>query len=211
MISAKTQEQVLKLIQEKERIEKEIQNHGVALKNNNIGFNEPLVDSEGFPRNDIDVRSVRLARTQIVCLQNDLKDITKAIEEGLAKYFVEKKDMPSSSSVPSLSNISLESKSEVLKDVELKPFLIVSMVSENSPGSIVGLQMNDRILTFGSINCYNFKDLNQIGELVNNSKNHHIKIKLRRNEIDLELILTPKIWNGQGLLGFKINAIPMTN
>jgi len=36
MISQKTQEQVLKLIQEKERIEKEIQNHGVVLKNVNF-------------------------------------------------------------------------------------------------------------------------------------------------------------------------------
>ena len=37
MISAKTQEQVLKLIQEKERIEQEIQNHGVAFKK--VNFN----------------------------------------------------------------------------------------------------------------------------------------------------------------------------
>ena len=84
------------------------------------------------------------------------------------------------------------------------------MISENSPGSTAGIQMNDRILAFGSINFNNFKDLNQIGELVNNSKNHNIKIKLRRNEIDdLELILTPKTWAGQGLLGFKINVIPV--
>ena len=130
-----------------------------------------------------------------------------AIEDGLSKYFTEKKDV-SSSTISSLSKISLESKSGILMDNKLKPFLIVSMVSENSPGSIAGIQTNDRILTFGSINCNNFKDLSQIGELVNNSKNHQIKIKLKRNESDLELILTPKIWTGQGLLGFKINAIP---
>lgn len=174
---------------------------------NNIGFDQPLVDCEGFPRNDIDVRSVRLARTQIIYLQNDLNDVIKAIEEGLGKYFKEKKDIPSPS-VPPLSKIPLNSKSEIFKDNELKPFLIVSMVSENSPGSIAGIQTNDRILTFGSINCNNFKDLKQIGDLVNNSKNHNIKIKLRRNESnDLELVLTPKIWTGHGLLGFKINAI----
>ncbi|XP_070503380.1 26S proteasome non-ATPase regulatory subunit 9 [Chironomus tepperi] len=209
MISPKPQEQVLKLIQEKERIEKEIQRHGVVLKNNNIGFNEPLVDDEGFPRNDIDVRSVRLARTQIVCLQNDLKDIMKAIEGGLEKYFTEKNDIQCSS-IPHFSKISLESKTQILPNNELKPFLIVSMVSENSPGSIAGIQTNDRILNFGSINCKNFIDLKQIGELVNNSKNQHIKIKLRRNESDdLELILSPKIWTGQGLLGFKVNVIPV--
>lgn len=35
-MALKSQEQVLKLIQEKERIEKEIQNHGVVLKNVNF-------------------------------------------------------------------------------------------------------------------------------------------------------------------------------
>jgi hypothetical protein len=36
MISPKTQEKVLKLIEEKERIEREIQNHGNVLKNVNM-------------------------------------------------------------------------------------------------------------------------------------------------------------------------------
>ena len=141
-------------------------------------------------------------------MQNDLKDILKAIEEGLTTYFTEKKDIPNSS-LPSSSKISQNNKSEALMNCELEPFLIVSFVSENSPGSLAGIQANDRILTFGSINCKNFKDLHQIGELVNDSKNHQIKIKIRRIENDVELILTPKTWNGQGLLGFKINAIPI--
>ncbi len=30
-------------------------------------MNDSLVDSEGFPRNDIDINQVRLARNRIIC------------------------------------------------------------------------------------------------------------------------------------------------
>ena len=46
-------------------------------------MNDDLVDSEGYPRQDIDVYQVRHARHQIICLQNDHKEIMKKIEEGL--------------------------------------------------------------------------------------------------------------------------------
>lgn len=32
----------------------------------NVGMNESLVDNEGFPRNDIDIYQVRIARNKIV-------------------------------------------------------------------------------------------------------------------------------------------------
>lgn len=44
---------------------------------------DPLVDADGFPRNDIDVYQVRHARHQIINLQNDLKSLLKEIEKGL--------------------------------------------------------------------------------------------------------------------------------
>ena len=34
---------------------------------NNVGMHDPLIDREGFPRNDIDVYAVRMARHQIIC------------------------------------------------------------------------------------------------------------------------------------------------
>lgn len=170
---------------------------------NNIGFTEPLVDSEGFPRNDIDVRSVRIARSQINCLQNDLKNLTKTIDEGLGKYFSDKMEVvpgPSSSKMPRLEKLSLQ---------ELKPFLVVTLVDRDSPGDISGIQVHDLILKFGSITQTNFTNLSQIGELVKNSQNKQINVKVRRNgSEEHDLIIVPKVWSGQGLLGFKINAIP---
>lgn len=34
---------------------------------NRVGMDEPLVDSDGYPRNDIDVYRVRHARHKIIC------------------------------------------------------------------------------------------------------------------------------------------------
>lgn len=42
-----------------------------------VGLNEPLVDSEGFPRDDLDLYAISGARHTVACVQNDLR----AIEE----------------------------------------------------------------------------------------------------------------------------------
>jgi len=44
---------------------------------------DSLVDSEGFPRSDIDIVQIRIARNKIICLKNDYKDIMKDIEQAL--------------------------------------------------------------------------------------------------------------------------------
>merc|ERR1719189_1121095 len=46
-------------------------------------MHEPLVDDEGYPRNDIDVHKVREGRNKLICLGNDLKAITHKIDIGL--------------------------------------------------------------------------------------------------------------------------------
>ena len=39
----------------------------ISLQQGNVGMTGPLIDSEGYPRNDIDVYSVRTARHNIIC------------------------------------------------------------------------------------------------------------------------------------------------
>ena len=48
-----------------------------------VGMNGPLIDNEGYPRNDIDVVKVRTARQKIICLMNDHKQIMKKISDAL--------------------------------------------------------------------------------------------------------------------------------
>lgn len=60
-------DRVMKLIQEKDRIESIIRDQNLILEANNVGMQDSLVDADGFPRNDIDVYKVRHARHQIIC------------------------------------------------------------------------------------------------------------------------------------------------
>lgn len=47
------------------------------------GVKGPLVDSEGFPRSDIDLFEIRKNRNRLACLQTDHVNLMKEIEKGL--------------------------------------------------------------------------------------------------------------------------------
>eukprot|EP01067_Filipodium_phascolosomae_P004996 Filipodium_phascolosomae@DN2994_c0_g1_i1.p1 len=72
------------LMQERDNIESEMQSHIDFLNGYGMpGADGPLVDQEGFPRNDIDIIAVRTARHRVNCLRNDLKAVNSKLEEGL--------------------------------------------------------------------------------------------------------------------------------
>jgi 26S proteasome non-ATPase regulatory subunit 9 len=70
-----------------------------------------------------------------------------------------------------------------------------------------GIQEEDLILEFGSINYRNFKSLADIGKLVENSRYKVVSIKIKRGFNVIVLPLTPRPWVGKGLLG--CNVIPL--
>lgn len=80
----------------------------------------------------------------------------------------------------------------------------VNFVSAGSPAETAGIQVDDQIIEFGSVNATNFKDLKQIGEIVMHRQNQSIALKIRRRRAVNELILIPKPWSGRGLLGCNI-------
>ncbi|KAJ9116464.1 hypothetical protein QFC22_004906 [Naganishia vaughanmartiniae] len=65
----------------KEDLEAEMEAYYSQIQANNATMTSPLVDPEGFPRADIDVYTVRLARTAIVRLRND----HRAVVEEMAR------------------------------------------------------------------------------------------------------------------------------
>ena len=75
-----TKEEVLDLIKDKEKMEDELKTWLEVLDcQDNVGMEGELIDSEGYPRNDIDVHKVREARNKviylryyIVCKQGDI-------------------------------------------------------------------------------------------------------------------------------------------
>ncbi|XP_033227767.1 26S proteasome non-ATPase regulatory subunit 9 [Belonocnema kinseyi] len=192
---------VLQLMAEKDKIERDLKDAHATLESNHVGMNDALVDSAGYPRADIDVYQVRHARHKIICLQNDYKAIMKKIEEGLHK-------------VHGLSGISVHESSTaeaapsaVQESVYLEPFLRVNLVTPGSPAASAGIQVEDLILEFGSINYQNFSSLQDVGSLVANSVNKELIVRVKRDCNTLVLTLIPRPWNGKGLLG--CNVVPL--
>lgn len=113
------------------------------LKNiqNHVAINDELVDAEGFPRNDVDVRTVRIARQQILCLQNDLKDLMKEIEKGLEEIHADgQENLNTTKLAPENRNngpaASGSRNSSVTNLQNQTPIVIVNLVSQDSPAMV---------------------------------------------------------------------------
>lgn len=225
-----TRDQILKFMDQRDNIEREIQELSLILELNNVGMNDPLVDSNGFPRNDIDVYRVRHARHRIICLQNDHKGVMKQIEQGLHILHARVRGAgPAGPSQVPRTQASAEGFTVFISpdaagsghrsancvtavdSPKLTPFVKVNFVSAGSPAEECGIKVEDEIVEFGSVNSSNFKDLNQIGEIVKHSVNSQITVRIHRapEKALLTVSLTPKTWSGRGLLG--CNIVPIEN
>lgn len=195
-------DEVLELMKEKDNIEAKIKNLTSILTKNGVGMQDPLVDPEGYPINTIDVYQVRNARHQIICLQNDHKNLMKRIESGLHNYY---------DSTPTPNSDNCQTSQMDVDRVEVSvhqiPFARVTVVSENSPAEHAGIHVLDEIVEFGSVNTTNFKNITDIATVVQHSEGAQINIRLKRGDRFLTVHLIPKKWSGRGLLGCNIVSI----
>merc|ERR1712047_9501 len=167
-----------------------------------VGVEGPLIDTEGYPRSDIDVYTVRHARHQIVCLQNDHKAVMKEIEEGLYEVHAEARKKKGEGDTDMGNVISSVS------DIELSaPFLNVDRVDMGSPSEEAGLKVGDQVVRFGSVTKGNFQNLKDIGSLVQHSKDKSVSVSVLRGDKEHRLCLIPHSWSGKGLLG--CNIVPL--
>ncbi|XP_053693747.1 26S proteasome non-ATPase regulatory subunit 9 [Sabethes cyaneus] len=214
--STTSRDAVLELIKQKDSIEAKINDQGKILQANRVGMDDPLVDGDGYPRNDIDVHQVRQARHQIICLQNDLKALMKQIEHGLhtvhGETAAQRQEHPGSTKLQSIPPLEAENGAggsrQVAATRPVKPIAKVNVVSEGSPAQEAGIALRDEIIEFGTVNAGNFRDLGQIAVVVRNCENKTVPVRVRRDGGKLvDLVLTPKSWSGRGLLG--CNIVPM--
>jgi 26S proteasome non-ATPase regulatory subunit 9 len=114
------------LMARKDIIELELETQLSILKAEKVTMQTPLLDSEGFPRADIDVWAVRTARVKIIELRNDLRDVMDAIGKALEGVYD-----------PSLTAAAVaDSSNEKAQDISTpKPFSKVESVAPGSPAS----------------------------------------------------------------------------
>jgi len=95
----------------------------------------------------------------------------------------------------------------------MKPFLVVDTVSPDSPAERAGLRKFDEIIKLGSINREN-QTPEALRNTVAHSEGKPMELIVKRGNNGRgkleKLILVPKRWRGQGLLGYTIN-IQATN
>lgn len=191
-------EEALKLNDEKKKIESQISEWKSVLDGEkNVGMDGPLVDNEGYPRNDIDVHKIRIARQKIICLSNDHKSLMTKLADLLNK--IHENQASNNGAKPDAAE---EEPMEETKNK--KPFAKIDLVTTGSPAHDAGLKAGDMVVEFGTQNHANFKALADIGQLVQNSENRSIRVQVLRSNQILTLSLVPKKWSGQGLLGCKI-------
>ncbi|TFY83374.1 hypothetical protein EWM64_g642, partial [Hericium alpestre] len=82
-----TAEQARALMAQKDDIEAQLTEHLAVLRANGTNMTDPLLDREGFPRADMDLWAVRLARQRIIELRNDLSATMDAIGQTLEHVY----------------------------------------------------------------------------------------------------------------------------
>ncbi|XP_054821330.1 uncharacterized protein LOC129320138 [Prosopis cineraria] len=185
------------------------------------GLSGNLVDSEGFPRTDIDIPVVRAERRRLSELRNDHKEISEKINQNIQILHAARlgnktsllkvsgdEDGPNaqtSSTVESgssVQNVLLRDSSNSM-DVDVVvsiPFAMVDEISDSSPAAEDGLQLGDQILKFGSVEAGD-NLLQRLASEAQSNLGHAIPVAIMRQGAMINLIVTPRTWPGRGLLG----------
>ncbi|KAL1715983.1 hypothetical protein EV715DRAFT_255590 [Schizophyllum commune] len=180
---------VKELMSQKEATETLIEEQASILKSNNATMRSPLVDADGFPRDDMDIYAVRGARVRIIELRNDLDDLMNKIGKALEGVYDPALIAPKPS------------------EDDLRTFAKVNAVAPGSPAADAGLQKDDLIVKFGHLTHKSLTggSLQPIAELVNANENRHVVIKLLRSGETIFANLHPRQgWGGRGMLGCHI-------
>ncbi len=212
------------LLSKKDEMEMEIE--GIINSLGEVGLKGNLVDSEGFPRGDIDILAIRKLRNRYAVLQTDHKDIMKKIEAGLHELHGRSK--PSTTTTAATDSSSLASasapsgksktggKSNILSDIDpstMTPMVLVESVAQFSPADEAKLLAKDKVIVFGSVKKTHgtpTSEQNPLGEIVREVERNlgnPIPIVVERGLKFITLSITPKKWTGPGYLGCKLVPI----
>ncbi|KAK9275865.1 hypothetical protein L1049_023138 [Liquidambar formosana] len=187
------------------------------------GISGNLLDSEGFPRSDIDIPVVRAERHRLAELRNDYKNITEKINENIevlhsARLAPRSSSLGDSGNGEGLNNedssivntVACASSHDVLPrdtpssmDVDVivrVPFAMVDEIADASPAAEDGLQLGDQIVKFGNVESGE-NLLPRLASEAQTNQGRAIPIVVMRQGAPINLTVRPRTWQGRGLLG----------
>jgi len=186
------------LMARKDALEAELEAQGSILKANNTDMRQPLVDREGYPRNDLDVWAVRHARVRIIELRNDLAALMDEISKALETVYPRPTPPPAEGAATAATAVGTE-----VTPAELRPFARVSGIAPGSPAADAGLRREDLVVKFGGLR-HPQPDLQSLAAVVAENENKAISVLVWRSGTEglTALRLTPRQgWGGRGSLG----------
>lgn len=190
------------LLNRRTEIEAALDSYGAILDRNGIDMRSPLITAEGYPRSDIDVANVRIARTAIIRLKNDYKDLERQIETAVHEAFKNGTPLKIERGFTPVSQ-----RQEVSAALSAA-FCYIASVVVGSPADTAGLQKDDKIITFGTTTLANNDRLRGLALEVNRAvaQNLVIKVTLVRNTDGRSSTLTKDLkpnteWGGRGAVG----------
>ncbi|XP_051130965.1 uncharacterized protein LOC127251348 [Andrographis paniculata] len=180
------------------------------------GLSGNLLDSEGFPRADIDIPAVRADRNRLAELRNDHKDITEKIDANIqvlhsatlkptTPHIINSgtNNQDSNISVSSSFGDSFTGSSSSSMDVDSvvgRPFAMIDEITEASPAAEDGLQLGDQIVKFGSVEIGD-NLLQRLAAEAQNNQGQAVPLVVLRQGSCINTTVTPRPWSGRGLLG----------
>ncbi|KAI0515268.1 hypothetical protein F5B22DRAFT_194862 [Xylaria bambusicola] len=204
------------LQQKKNNMEAELKALGGVLDSHGVNMETPLITRDGFPRADLDIAQIRTARSRIIHLKNDYKDLMNAIEKHLHEHFasLQAADNESSTTMPENGATMM---GDTLPETLEVPFAKVNSVVSESPAATAGLKPGDEIRNFGYVNKSNHDGLKKVAECVQGNEGQRVLVKISRRansdsqqgaRQELQLYIIPRRnWGGRGLLGCHILPI----
>lgn len=204
------------LVQQKDEMEQEIEQIRQTLQLTDVGISGSVLDSDGYPRDDIDIPMVREHRNRLACLQTDHRELMIRIDieiqqlHALArKQKEEERERRQQRGEPELEPSPLLTEEAMLRQryAGLIPFSEVGQVSIGSPSYESGMQLGDQVIKFASVTHRHPGGMSAIAEVTRNSVDKTIEIVVLRQDKIKVLSLTPRAWSGRGLLGCMFQSI----
>ncbi|XP_015080328.1 26S proteasome non-ATPase regulatory subunit 9 [Solanum pennellii] len=187
------------------------------------GLSGNLVDSEGFPRTDIDIPSVRADRRRLAELRNDHKIITEKIDQNIqVLHSARLASSPSSvkdsgvqgsavniGSSSSPGNYSVTAATSAAMDIDVvfsRPFAVIDEITEASPAAEDGLQLGDQVIRFGNVQSGE-NLLQRLAAEAQSNQGCVVTMTVLRQGAMTNVQVTPRVWQGRGLLGCNFRIL----
>lgn len=189
---------VLRLLDERKYIEAKLQHQRDILEANNVTMSTNVLDAQGFPRSDLDIPTIRAARSQIRSLLHDRELVNTNLEALLPSALSHGVSMDTNTSSLSKNNPHTPPNHQ----------LAIRSVQRNSPAATAGLEAGDLLLSWDELRPLTATHLSQLPLRVKESVPIALEVKRMRMDgqhMQVQLTLVPSShWEGRGLLGCHI-------